>query len=230
MIFINLLYDFFSPFQNFVPSLGRQTSLTTSVLPSAEQSATYTDFIYFTAFEGSVRNVSEVSVEYLCSQPCVVNLEAVVSSEFRSGIPVYKKRWRNEKHLHTSRTQIVHVKFPSIMVYRDDYFIRHPISVSTVILRAWITHRHSGGGLNVRGEENLLHAVAKNYTLLQTVPPFERPFKDHQVCLEWNMDYLWSLWANRIPQCPLESGRSLASRQSTFLGFQVASVIKWQPV
>uniref|UniRef100_A0A8C2N8H8 Protein sel-1 homolog 3 n=3 Tax=Cricetulus griseus TaxID=10029 RepID=A0A8C2N8H8_CRIGR len=190
---------------NFVPSLGRQTSLTTSVLPSAEQGATYTDFIYFTAFEGSVRNVSEVSVEYLCSQPCVVNLEAVVSSEFRSSIPVYKKRWRNEKHLHTSRTQIVHVKFPSIMVYRDDYFIRHPISVSTVILRAWITHRHSGGALNVRGEENLLHAVAKNYTLLQTVPPFERPFKDHQVCLEWNMDYIWSLWANRIPQCPLES-------------------------
>ncbi|KAM7326297.1 hypothetical protein ACRRTK_014775 [Alexandromys fortis] len=190
---------------HFVPSLGRQTSLTTSVLPSAEQGATYADFIYFTAFEGSVRNVSEVSVEYLCSQPCVVNLEAVVSSEFRSSIPVYKKRWRNEKHLHTSRTQIVHVKFPSIMVYRDDYFIRHPISVSTVILRAWITHRHSGGGLNVRGEENLLHAVAKNYTLLQTVPPFERPFKDHQVCLEWNVDYIWSLWANRIPQCPLES-------------------------
>uniref|UniRef100_A0A8C5L389 Sel-1 suppressor of lin-12-like 3 (C. elegans) n=1 Tax=Jaculus jaculus TaxID=51337 RepID=A0A8C5L389_JACJA len=190
---------------NFAPSLGRQTSLTTLVMPRAEQSTAYTDFIYFTAFEGSVRNVSEVSVEYLCSQPCVVNLEAVVSSEFRSSIPVYKKRWKNEKHLHTSRTQIVHVKFPSIMVYRDDYFIRHSISVSAVILRAWITHKHSGGGLNVRWEENLLHAVAKNYTLLQTVPPFERPFKDHQVCLEWNMDYLWNLWANKIPQCPLES-------------------------
>ncbi|XP_051030068.1 protein sel-1 homolog 3 isoform X2 [Phodopus roborovskii] len=190
---------------NFVPSLGRQTSLTTSVVPSAEQDAAYTDFIYFAASEGSVRNVSEVSVEYLCSQPCIVNLEAVVSSEFRSSIPVYKKRWRNDRHLHTSRTQIVQVKFPSIMVYRDDYFIRHPISVSTVILRAWITHKHSGGALNLRGEENLLHAVAKNYTLLQTVPPFERPFKDHQVCLEWNVDYIWSLWANRIPQCPLES-------------------------
>ncbi|XP_029421400.1 protein sel-1 homolog 3 isoform X2 [Nannospalax galili] len=202
---------------NFVPSLGRQTSLTTLVLPRAEQSATYTDFIYFTAFEGSVSNVSEVSVEYLCSQPCVVNLEAVVSSEFRSSIPVYKKRWMNEKHLHISRTQIVRVKFPSIMVYRDDYFIRHSISVSTVILRAWITHRHSSGGLNVRGEENLLHAVAKNYTLLRTVPPFERPFKDHQVCLEWNVDFLWNLWANRIPQCPLESDAVV------FLNFPYAS-------
>ncbi|XP_045330303.1 protein sel-1 homolog 3 isoform X6 [Leopardus geoffroyi] len=191
---------------NVVPSLGRQTSLTTSVTPKAEQSMAYKDFIYFTVVEGNVRNVSEVSVEYLCSQPCVVNLEAVVSSEFRSSIPVYKKRWKNEKHLHTSRTQIVHVRFPSIMVYRDDYFIRHSISVSAVILRAWITHRYSGGDLNVKWEDNLLHAVAKNYTLLKTVPPFERPFKDHQVCLEWNMDYIWNLRANKIPQCPLESG------------------------
>lgn len=191
-----------------MPSLGRQTSLTTSVIPKSEQSATYKDFIYFTVFEGNVRNVSEVSVEYLCSQPCVVSLEAVVSSEFRSSIPVYKKRWKNEKHLHTSRTQIVHVRFPSIMVYRDDYFIRHSISVSTVVLRAWISHRHSGGDVNVKWEENLLHAVAKNYTLLKTVAPFQRPFKDHRVCLEWNVDYIWNLWANRIPQCPLEDGRS----------------------
>ncbi|KAM9086909.1 protein sel-1 homolog 3 isoform 2-T2 [Megaptera novaeangliae] len=202
---------------NFVPSLGRQTSLTTSVIPRAEQSVAYKDFIYFTVFEGNVRNVSEVSVEYLCSQPCVVNLEAVVSSEFRSSIPVYKKRWKNEKHLHTSRTQIVHVKFPSIMVYRDDYFIRHSISVSVVILRAWITHRYSGGDLNVKWEENLLHAVAKNYTLLKTIPPFERPFKDHQVCFEWNMGYIWNLRANKIPQCPLEND------VVTLLGFLFAS-------
>nr|XP_045737325.1 protein sel-1 homolog 3 isoform X1 [Mirounga angustirostris] len=202
---------------NIMPSLGRQTSLTTSVTPKAEHSVAYKDFIYFTVFEGNVRNVSEVSVEYLCSQPCVVNLEAVVSSEFKSSISVYKKRWKNEKHLHTSRTQIVHVKFPSIMVYRDDYFIRHSIAVSAVILRAWITHKYSGADLNVKWEENLLHAVAKNYTLLKTVPPFERPFKDHQVCLEWNMDYIWNLRANKIPQCPLESD------VVTLLGFLYAS-------
>ena len=178
-------------------------------MPKAEQSVAYKDFIYFTVAEGNVRNISEVSVEYLCSQPCVVSLEAVVSSEFRSSIPVYKKRWKNEKHLHTSRTHLLRVKFPSIMVYRDDYFIRHSISVSVVILRAWITHTYGGGDMYVKWDENLLHAVAKNYTLLKTVPPFERPFKDHQVCLEWNMDYIWNLRANKIPQCPLETGRSL---------------------
>ncbi|XP_072594059.1 protein sel-1 homolog 3 isoform X4 [Vulpes vulpes] len=109
------------------------------------------------------------------------------------------------------------------MVYRDDYFIRHSISVSAVILRAWITHKYSGGDLNVKWEENLLHAVAKNYTLLKTVPPFERPFKDHQVCLEWNMDYIWNLRANKIPQCPLENAVLLFADVVTLLGFLYAS-------
>ncbi|XP_011363699.1 protein sel-1 homolog 3 [Pteropus vampyrus] len=103
------------------------------------------------------------------------------------------------------------------MVYRDDYFIRHSISVSMVILHAWITHKYSGGDMNVKWEENSLHAVAKNFTLLKPVPPFERPFKDHQVCLEWNMDYIWNLRANKIPQCPFENDLV------TLLGFLYAS-------
>ncbi|KAM5284806.1 protein sel-1 homolog 3 isoform 7-T7 [Hipposideros larvatus] len=103
------------------------------------------------------------------------------------------------------------------MVYRDDYFIRHSISVSVVVLRAWITHKRSSGDVKVKWEENVLHAVAKNYTLLKSVPPFERPFKDHQVCLEWNMDYIWSLRANKIPQCPFEND------VVTLLGFLYAS-------
>ncbi|XP_074252066.1 protein sel-1 homolog 3 isoform X3 [Saimiri boliviensis] len=103
------------------------------------------------------------------------------------------------------------------MVYRDDYFIRHSISVSAVIVRAWITHKYGGGDWNAKWEEHLLHAVAKNYTLLQTSPPFERPFKDHQVCLEWNTGYIWNLQANRIPQCPLENDAV------ALLGFPYAS-------
>ncbi|XP_045140013.1 protein sel-1 homolog 3 [Echinops telfairi] len=103
------------------------------------------------------------------------------------------------------------------MVYRDDIFIRHSISVSAVVLRAWITHGHGAGDLRVKWEENSLYAVAKNYTLLKTVPPFERPFKDHQVCLEWNTDYIWNLRANTIPRCPLENDLV------TLLGFPYAS-------
>lgn len=98
------------------------------------------------------------------------------------------------------------LKFPSIMVYRDDYIIRNSIIVHSVILYAWISHK-SASNYDDEQSEDYQAAVAKNYTFLEAVPPFERPYKDHKVCLQWGADYLWMLQANRIPQCPHESGR-----------------------
>ncbi|NWQ62950.1 SE1L3 protein, partial [Neopipo cinnamomea] len=191
-------------FQNFVPSFGKETLQTTAVTPQFEKNMDYVDFIHLNILEKKVLNDSEVSVQYLCSKPCIVNLEAVASSEFRTGVPVYRRRWKDEKNLYVSRTRQVHLKFPSIMVYRDDYIIRNSIIVHSVILYAWISHKSAsnyGDGQN----EDYQAAVAKNYTFLEAVPPFQRPYKDHKVCLQWGADYLWMLRANRIPQCPHES-------------------------
>ncbi|XP_032662514.1 protein sel-1 homolog 3 [Chelonoidis abingdonii] len=185
---------------SFVPSFGRETLLTTPVIPQSDQSIASEDFIHLNILEKRVLNNSEVSVQYLCSKPCTVTLEAVASSEFRTGVLVYKKRWKNEKHLHISRTQTVHLKFPNIMVYRDDYFIRHSIIVHTVILYAWINHKPFGS-YDAKQDESYLQAIAKNYTLLETVPPCERPYKDHKVCFKWSSEHMWRLQANRIPQC-----------------------------
>uniref|UniRef100_A0A8C4YK20 SEL1L family member 3 n=1 Tax=Gopherus evgoodei TaxID=1825980 RepID=A0A8C4YK20_9SAUR len=185
---------------SFVPSFGRETLLTTPVIPQSDQSIDSEDFIHLNILEKRVLNNSEVSVQYLCSKPCTVTLEAVASSEFRTGVLVYKKRWKNEKHLHISRTQTVHLKFPNIMVYRDDYFIRRSIIVHTVILYAWINHKPVGS-YDAKQDESYLQAIAKNYTLLETVPPCERPYKDHKVCFKWSSEHMWRLQANRIPQC-----------------------------
>ncbi|XP_064305318.1 protein sel-1 homolog 3 isoform X2 [Phalacrocorax carbo] len=189
---------------NFVPSFGKETSRTTAVAPQFERNMDYVDFIHLNILEKKVLNNSEVSVQYLCSKPCIVNLEAVASSEFRTGVPVYRRRWKDEKNLYVSRTRQVHLKFPSIMVYRDDYIIRNSIIVHSVVLYAWISHK-SVSHYDVEQNEDYQDAVAKNYTFLEAVPPFERPYKDHKVCLQWGADYLWMLQANRIPQCPHES-------------------------
>ncbi|NXU58007.1 SE1L3 protein, partial [Turnix velox] len=189
---------------NFMPSFGKETLRTTAVTSQFEQNVDYVDFIHLNILEKKVLNNSEVSVHYLCSKPCIINLEAVASSEFRTGVPVYRRRWKDEKNLHVSRTRQVHLKFPSIMVYRDDYIIRNSIIVHNVILYAWISHQ-SVSNYSVGQNEDYQDAVAKNYTFLEAVPPFERPYKDHRVCLQWGADYLWMLQANRIPQCPHES-------------------------
>ncbi|XP_071599901.1 protein sel-1 homolog 3 [Heliangelus exortis] len=187
---------------NFVPSFGKETLRTTT--PQFEKNKDYMDFIHLNILEKKVLNSSEVSVHYLCSKPCIVNLEVVASSEFRTGVPVYRRRWKDERNLYISRTRQVHLKFPSIMVYRDDYIIRNSVIVHSVILYAWISHR-SVGSCDVEQNDDYQDAVAKNYTFLEAVPPFERPYKDHKVCLQWGADYLWMLQANRIPQCPHES-------------------------
>ncbi|NXU74197.1 SE1L3 protein, partial [Oreotrochilus melanogaster] len=189
-------------FQNFVPSFGKETLRTTT--PQFEKNKDYVDFIHLNILEKKVLNSSEVSVHYLCSKPCIVNLEVVASSEFRTGVPVYRRRWKDERNLYISRTRQVHLKFPSIMVYRDDYIMRNSVIVHSVILYAWISHR-SVGSCDVEQNDDYQDAVAKNYTFLEAVPPFERPYKDHKVCLQWGADYLWMLQANRIPQCPHES-------------------------
>ncbi|XP_067154262.1 protein sel-1 homolog 3 isoform X1 [Apteryx mantelli] len=189
---------------NFVPAFGKETLRTTAVIPQFEQNMGHVDFIHLNILEKKVLNNSEVSVQYLCSKPCIVNLEAIASSEFRTGVSVYRRRWKDEQNLYVSRTRQVHLKFPSIMVYRDDYVIRNSVIVHSVILYAWISHA-SVSSCDVKQNESYQWAVARNYTFLEAVPPFKRPYKDHKVCLQWGTDYLWTLQANKIPQCPHES-------------------------
>ncbi|XP_069487950.1 protein sel-1 homolog 3 isoform X2 [Ambystoma mexicanum] len=159
------------------------------------------DFIQLSNVTETVGN-SQLLVHYLCSNPCIVNIEVVASSELKSGISIFKKRWKNEKHLHELRKRKVDLEFPSIMIYRDDYFISHSIIVHSVLLRAWIVHQQVD--LQPGKNNGSSSPTAKTFALLRTIPPFQRPFKDHRVCFVWNVEHMWRLEANRIPQCPLE--------------------------
>ncbi|KAJ6659376.1 hypothetical protein lerEdw1_019108 [Lerista edwardsae] len=187
-----------------VPSFGRETLLTTPVLLEPEHNIFYEDFIKLDIWNKKVLNDTKVSVHYLCSKPCIVTIEAVASLEFRTAVSVFRKKWENYYNLHVSRDRTVNLKFPSSMVFRDDYFIRHSFIVHTVILYAWISHKQAKSSHGPQ-KEGYLQAIAKDYTLLETVPPFERPYKEHKVCLKWSLEYTWRLQKNRIPQCPYET-------------------------
>ncbi|KAL8207563.1 UNVERIFIED_CONTAM: hypothetical protein K2H54_058974 [Gekko kuhli] len=186
-----------------MPASGRETLLTTPVAPQPEHDPFRDDYIHLDVLNRRVLNDTQVSVSYLCSKPCVVTLEAVASLEFRTGVSVYKESWEDD-HLHSSRNRTVTLTFPSSMVFRDDYFIRRSLIVHTVILYAWITHRQEQLR-HAKQRKGYLQAAAKDYTLLETVPPFERPYKEHKACLKWSLEYVWKLQSNRIPQCLYET-------------------------
>lgn len=188
-----------------MPTFGKETLLTTPVIPQSEYNAFPEDFISLNVLNKIISNDTEISVVYLCSKPCTVTIEAVASLEFKTGVSVYKKTWENNQHLHTARSRSVDLKFPSSMVFRDDYVIKRSLIVHTVILYAWIIHKQ-GSLFHMKQNEGYLWAIARDYTLLETVPPFERPYKDHRVCLKWSFECMWRFQAKRIPWCPHENG------------------------
>ncbi|XP_067856945.1 protein sel-1 homolog 3-like [Heptranchias perlo] len=96
------------------------------------------------------------------------------------------------------------VRFPSIMLYRLDYLIRRSIVISNVILRAWIINTDFGAP-DSRNATVYEQAVTRTYKLLETFSPFERPYKDHKECLQWDTEKIQAIKEKQIPQCLLEN-------------------------
>ncbi|MGH0154707.1 UNVERIFIED_CONTAM: hypothetical protein FKN15_055980 [Acipenser sinensis] len=90
------------------------------------------------------------------------------------------------------------------MVYREDFFIRHSIIVQSVMLRAWIVHSHNYNH-STGYRDGYQQAVNKTYSILKSLPPYQRPFKKHNKSLQWGAKLMWRLTENRINQCPHET-------------------------
>ncbi|KAM4048831.1 protein sel-1 homolog 3 [Anomaloglossus baeobatrachus] len=174
------------------------TKETTSVTKQSEQYLNNNDYVAFEGLPKTLANAN-ISVEYLCSGPCTVHLDVVASSEFRTGIIVFKKRWRNERNLQQLRRMSVELKFPSCMVYRED-----SIDIYYVVIRAWIVHNMEVEA-EIRHSETFFYATAKTYKVLYINPPHQRPYKDHHICLSWTSEHLRNLEEKAILVCPFES-------------------------
>ncbi|CAN2388529.1 Sel1-like repeats [Pristimantis euphronides] len=128
----------------------------------------------------------------------------MASSEFRTGIVVFKKCWKNVRNLHQLRRWSVKLKFPSSMVYRDDFFVKNSIDIQYAVVRAWVVHNLEVA-TDAPHNETMRYAVAKTYAVLDTAPPHERPYKDHRICMSWFYEHLQRLKDKAILVCPLES-------------------------
>ncbi|XP_072262465.1 protein sel-1 homolog 3 [Pyxicephalus adspersus] len=179
------------------------TKETTSVTKPSEQYLNNRDYVSFENIPKTLANAN-ISVEYLCSRPCTVYMDVVASSEFRTGILVFKKSWKNERHVHELRSRLVDLKLPSGMVYRSDYIISHSIEVYYAALRAWVVHNdhienHS------KHNETIFYAAAKDFKVMDTSPPHQRPYKDHHICRSWYFDHWWKQREKSISVCSFET-------------------------
>ncbi|XP_067893299.1 protein sel-1 homolog 3-like isoform X3 [Heterodontus francisci] len=185
------------------PLHSTNTTHTTSVLQSSTDRV-YKDFIRFINATDTVVADYKLTIEYLCSEPSTVGVEAIISTDIKIGVMVYKKRWKCEKRLHTLRNRTLWVKFPNIMLYRPDYLIQRSIAISNVMLRAWIINTDFG---TYKSHNATVYeqAVTRTYKLLETLSPFDRPYKDHKECLQWDTEKIQAIKEKQIPQCLLEN-------------------------
>ncbi|XP_063778147.1 protein sel-1 homolog 3 isoform X1 [Pseudophryne corroboree] len=179
------------------------TKETTSVTKQPEQYLNNQDYVALENLPKTVAN-SNITVKYLCTRPCTVHMDVIASSEFRTGISVIKKRWKIKKPLHQLWTCSVKLMFPSSMVYRDDYIFKHSIDMYYAAVRAWVVHNDQVD-TESRHNETMFYAVAKTFAVLDTIPPHQRPYKDHRICTTWLFKYMWMQREKEHSVCRFET-------------------------
>ncbi|CAH2299938.1 sel-1 homolog 3 [Pelobates cultripes] len=176
---------------------------TTCISKETKQPFLYEDFVRLHNLPKYAAD-SDISVEYMCTRPCTIHVDIMASSEFKTGILVFKKRWKNKKYLRATRTRTVSLVFPSITVYRTDYFSKNSIDVYYSVVRAWVVHND-----NVRAgakySESILNATAKTFAVLEQIPLLQRPYRNHQICLSWYFEVTWMKREHSFFTCPYET-------------------------
>ncbi|XP_068134445.1 protein sel-1 homolog 3 isoform X2 [Hyperolius riggenbachi] len=188
---------------------------TTSVTKQSEQYLDNRDYVALKNLPKTLANAN-FSVEYLCTEACVVHVDVVASSEFRTGVLVFKKSWKNENHLHQLQSRSVNLRLPSGMVYRSDHIMKHTIQVYYAVLRAWVVpidHIER----DFRHNETIFYAAAKSFAVLDTSPLQQRPYRDHQICVSWYFKLRWQQRKKSLSVCLFETD------VSTILSFPLAS-------
>ncbi|XP_075054492.1 protein sel-1 homolog 3-like [Mixophyes fleayi] len=142
-----------------------------------------------------------LEVLYHCERSQVVHVDVLASSLIKPLVGIFKKRWTCSPN-GTQSIRELRLDFPDQMIYREDFFLRHPIYMTVVLLRAWISDYPID--FNKPDRNSYSKAMAKISHLIQILPPYHRPYKDHQKTLRWDLDLIWKLQKDNIPQCPAE--------------------------
>lgn len=203
------------------------TKETTSVTKQTQQYLNNKDYVTFENVPKTLANAN-ISVKYLCTRPCTVHMDVVASSEFRTGIVVFKKSWKNEKHVHELRSRLVDLMLPSVMVYRSDD-MQHSTDVYYTALRAWVVH-NDHIPRDYTHNETIFYAAAKTFKVMETSPPHQRPYKDHQICKSWYSEHRWRRKEKSISACPFETDVSTLLSSPLASSHEYSSLIKkFQP-
>ncbi|XP_076840084.1 protein sel-1 homolog 3 [Brachyhypopomus gauderio] len=178
---------------------------TNSSLPSLDRSH-HGDFVQFDVAPDVVAVTSSVLVNYTCSRSCRVGLEAVLNTPQEGGRVAFRRSWTHLTQFGKRRRRRVVVTFPPAVVYARDFFVRRPVEVRDVMLRAWLVHLDAEERTGGRGVVGPYHqSLVRTFKVLQAVPLSERTVQPRTRSVAWGVELLWNLTKDRLEQCAHDS-------------------------
>ncbi|XP_060750705.1 protein sel-1 homolog 3 [Tachysurus vachellii] len=179
---------------------------TTHTTMSPLQMSSYGDFLRFDSAPDTITDNSIVQISYICSMACRVGIEVVLSTPKTVGLVTFRRSWTHVRHLKTTITRTIQLKFPSAVVYKRDFFIRQTVEVHDGMLRAWLVYLN-GEEINSShtGVSQYERSTVRAFRSLKTVPLSERPAKSQNRCLAWGAELMWNRTKDRIGKCIFES-------------------------
>lgn len=138
-----------------------------------------------------------LKILYSCDEPATVQLDCIVS--FDTGIisTLLLRRWSCVPGDPKIRT--VQLKLPDWLVYQADGIVPDSQWVLSCILLASV--RYSGF-------DDIDRSVAvQDVATLQPKPFYNRPVKQHKLCIAWSTEMLQLTQRFSKKQCPLEQGK-----------------------
>lgn len=157
------------------------------------------DFVQFGQVPDTVMDKCSVQVQYNCSAACRIAVEIVISTPTRTEVIVYRRSWTNHKRFGKPRSRKVPLVFPPAVLYRRD------VSVSDVVLRAWMLHldQEELGGNHAEAYDR---SLVRTSTFVRTPPTSQHPAYPQTESVSWGAWLMWQLTKDTVRKCPHESG------------------------
>ncbi|KAK2846785.1 hypothetical protein Q5P01_009784 [Channa striata] len=135
-----------------------------------------------------------LKILYSCDEPATVLLDCTVSFDTGITSTLLLRQWRCVPG--EPKVTTVVLNLPDWLVYQADGIVPDSEWVLSCILRASV--RYSGF------DDTELYVAAKDVALLQPLPFYSRPVKQHQLCFPWSAQMLQLTQQLSPKKCPVE--------------------------
>lgn len=154
------------------------------------------NFIAFDSAPDRVGDNSALRVRYLCSRPCRLVVEVVVSTLRETNVVVFRRKWMSSaSQVHRIRQLLI--MWPPSILYQRDFFNHRLLEARNAMVQARLDHLGEDGT-----HDDVTLRIYKELTLSE---PLAKPAR---VCPSWFAQVMWKMTRGGLWGSSYEQGQT----------------------